>query len=123
MERKVIYEKGLTTCKDENTIKIIEGIVQEAINNIQLSSNGGQILSSSLANEIGKRIRLKGINDYNVFIGEKYESAIRYERNSLITFKWDDLRILLLKCPGKPIYPSEEIPEIKIKDSKEIEAK
>ena len=122
MAGKLIFENQVTTTQDKTLItKATTAIISALAKNVMENDKREYLLT--LAKEINRELRNESVKEYNVFLGEKYEMAIRYEKNSLITFKWKDMRILLLKCPGVPKYSLEEGSEFLVKDTLKLNEK
>eukprot|EP00826_Nyctotherus_ovalis_P058841 TRINITY_DN812_c0_g1_i12.p2 TRINITY_DN812_c0_g1~~TRINITY_DN812_c0_g1_i12.p2 ORF type:complete len:130 (-),score=31.30 TRINITY_DN812_c0_g1_i12:658-1047(-) len=114
MAGKLLFEPQLTTANDKETIAKAAVAVKTAIESVTSPMNDTREYFLSLAAEINKELKAADIREYNVFLGEKYETAVRYEKNSLIAFKWNNIRVLLLKCQGKPIYTLQDNSEFTV---------
>ncbi len=91
------------------------------LNRLKLQNNaaqrGHQVVFNELVAELQTKIKAAGFENYNVVVGEDFTSALRYEKASLITIRWDKAKILLFRCPANPLFSLEEVPAVQHSDS------
>ena len=108
---KLVLVKKHTTLVDQDATKVLIACVQAALTSLTSKMNDikkNRAFLSTLAIEIVKKIQATELKNYNAFIGEKFDTAIRYEKTSLLALKWDNVSILLFRSPANPIFSLEE---------------
>ena len=114
--QNLVIIKKLTTINDNNILNVITLITRECIESVvkQLkidpiqSITGNTIFFMTLAKEIAKDIRNIPLEGYSVVVGKDFDTVIRYERNSLASFKWNGIQIRIYKCPPNPVHSLDE---------------
>ncbi len=73
---------------------------------VSLSENSAFL--AALASEIVLRLRQSGMARYNCIVGDGLTRVFRYQKESLVTLKWDRLVILLYLAPESPNFPVQD---------------
>jgi len=112
LDVKIDLVKHYTTVTDEEILRDLFNSVKTAFalvkNTLKIPVTKTRNFFNTLAVEIIKKTKSLGIENYNAFIGENFDTAIRYEKTSLATFQWENVKIMLFRCPANPIHSLEE---------------
>jgi len=119
-EQDLVILKKLTKITDIQTLHILTMIVRNSIESVvtllhidptkPIKDNTNFFMT--LAEEIGREIRAGGMVNYSVVVGKDLETVIRHDKDSLASYKWNQVRITLFQCPPNPIHPLEEASEL-----------